>query len=116
LAIFAVVMTTDACMIWIALAVVLAAGELAWPSFSFAPCAAAAVLGAAAQWAGLGIVAAFVAFVMSCGLLLSFVRLLARRHLYTPQASRTGAAALIGRTAMVTEHVDTLQPQRCLAS
>jgi membrane protein implicated in regulation of membrane protease activity len=53
---------------------------------------------------------------MSSGLLLSFVRPLARRHLYTPQARWTGAAALIGRTAMVTEHVDKLQLQRCLPS
>jgi membrane protein implicated in regulation of membrane protease activity len=109
-------MTTDACMIWIALAVVLAAGELVWPSFFSRRGPPRAVLGAAAQWAGLGTIAAFVACVMSCGLLLSFVRPLARRHLYTPQASRTGAAVLIGRTAMVTEHVDTLQLQRCLTS
>jgi membrane protein implicated in regulation of membrane protease activity len=91
LAIFAVVMTTDAWMIWM-------------------------VLGTVAPSARLGAVAALVAFVMSFGLLLSFVRPLARRHLYTPQASWTGAAALIGRTAMVTEHVDKLQLQRCLPS
>jgi membrane protein implicated in regulation of membrane protease activity len=96
----------DPWMIWIVLAVVLAGVELASPSLFFAPFAAGALLGAVSQSAGLGTVAAFAAFVVSSGLLMTFARPIARRHLYTPQVIRTGTAALIGRTAMVTERID----------
>jgi membrane protein implicated in regulation of membrane protease activity len=99
-------MTMDAWMIWIVLAVVLAAAELVWPTLLLAPFAAGAVLGAVSESAGFGSGAVLVAFVVSSGLLLTFARPIARRHLYTPQASRTGVAALVGRTAMVTERVD----------
>jgi membrane protein implicated in regulation of membrane protease activity len=105
-AILDAVMYVDASIIWIVLAVALAAAELVWPSFFLAPFAAGAALGAVSQWAGLGTVAALVGFVASSGLLLTFVRPIARRHLYTPQAARTGVAALIGRTAIVAQRVD----------
>jgi membrane protein implicated in regulation of membrane protease activity len=101
-----VVMTIDAWMMWIVLAVVLAAAELVWPSLLLAPFAAGAVLGAVSESAGFGSGAVLVAFVVTSGLLLSVARPIARRHLYTPQPSRTGVAALIGRTAMVVERVD----------
>jgi membrane protein implicated in regulation of membrane protease activity len=106
LVILGVVMNLDSWMIWVVLALVLAAVELAWPSFFLAPFAAGAVLGGVSGSAGLGTIAVLVAFAGGSGLLLSFVRPIARRHLYTPQASRTGTAALIGRTAMVTERID----------
>jgi membrane protein implicated in regulation of membrane protease activity len=106
LVILGLLMIMDAWLIWIVFAVVLAAVELAWPSFFLAPFAAGALLGAVSQSAGLGAVVTLAAFVLTSGLLLSFVRPIARRHLYTPQVSRTGTAALIGRTAIVTERVD----------
>jgi membrane protein implicated in regulation of membrane protease activity len=99
-------MNMDAWMIWTVLAVVLAGGELTWPSLLLAPIAAGALLGAISQSAGLGSVVALVALVVSSGVLLSFVRPIARRHLYTRPASRTGTAALVGQSAMVTERVD----------
>jgi membrane protein implicated in regulation of membrane protease activity len=99
-------MSLDAWMMWIVLAVALGAAELAWPSFFLAPFAAGAVLVGVSRSAGLGSVAALVAFVVSSAFLLSFVRPVARRHMYTPHASRTGTAALIGLTAMVTERID----------
>jgi membrane protein implicated in regulation of membrane protease activity len=99
-------MTMDAWMIWIVLATVLAAAELVWPSLFLAPFAAGAVLGAVSESAGFGSGAVLVAFVVGSGLLLTFARPVARRHLYTPHASRTGVAALIGRTATVTERID----------
>jgi membrane protein implicated in regulation of membrane protease activity len=96
----------DAWVFWILLAVILAAGEMMSVSFFLAPFAVGALLGAIADIAGANAVVTFVVFVVSSGLLLTFARPIARRHLYTPQASRTGVAALIGRTAMVTERVD----------
>jgi membrane protein implicated in regulation of membrane protease activity len=96
----------DAWVLWILLAVILATGEVMSPSFFLAPFAIGALLGAVADAAGAGTVAAFVVFLLSSGLLLGFVRPIARRHLRTPTQLRTGTAALVGRTAIVTELID----------
>jgi membrane protein implicated in regulation of membrane protease activity len=45
-------------------------------------------------------------FLVSSGLLLGFVRPVARRHLRTPAQLRTGTAALVGHSAIVTQRVD----------
>jgi membrane protein implicated in regulation of membrane protease activity len=45
---------------------------------------------------------------VSSGLLFGIVRPIARRHLRTPAQLRTGTAALIGRTAIVTELIDNV--------
>ncbi len=95
----------DAWVVWILLAVVLAVGEVLSLSFFLAPFAAGAVLGAVADLAGLGTAASVLVFLTSSGLLLGFVRPIARRHLRTPAQIRTGTAALIGRTAVVTERI-----------
>jgi membrane protein implicated in regulation of membrane protease activity len=96
----------SAWMIWILLAVILAAGEVVSLSFFLAPFAGGALLAALVELAGLGSVAALIVFLVSAGLLLGFVRPIARRHLRTPPQIRTGTAALVGKTAVVTELVD----------
>jgi len=93
-------------MIWILLALVLAAGEVVSLSFFLAPFAVGALLGAVAELAGLGTSVALIVFLISSALLFGFVRPIARRHLRTPPQIRTGTAALIGQTAVVTERVD----------
>ncbi len=93
-------------MIWILIAVLFAAGEVASLSFFLAPFAVGALLGAVADLAGLGSIAATLVFLVSSGLLLGFVRPIARRHMYTAPKIRTGTAALVGKTALVTQQVD----------
>jgi membrane protein implicated in regulation of membrane protease activity len=93
-------------MIWILLAVIFAAGEVASLSFFLAPFAAGALLAAVADLAGLSAVAAVLIFLVSSGLMLGFVRPIARRHMYTAPQIRTGTAALVGKTGLVTERVD----------
>ena len=93
-------------MFWILLAVILAAGEVMSVSFFLAPFAVGALLGGLADLAGAGAVAAFLVFLVSSGMLFGVVRPIARRHLRTPAQLRTGTAALIGRTAIVTELID----------
>jgi membrane protein implicated in regulation of membrane protease activity len=95
----------DAWVVWILLAVVLAAGEVMTPSFFLAPFAAGALLGAVADILGAGTAVSIAVFLASSGLLLTFVRPVARRHLYTPLQIRTGTAALVGSPAVVTERV-----------
>ena len=96
----------DAWMVWVVLAVILAAAELLSLSLVLVPFAAAAVLGALTELAGWGSVVAMSVFVLSSGLLLVRVRPIARRHLSAPPRIRSGAAALVGQTAVVLERVD----------
>ena len=96
----------DPWMIWILIAVLFAAGEVASLSFFLAPFAVGALLGAVADLAGLSTVAAVLVFLLSSGLLLGFVRPIARRHMYTAPQIRTGTAALVGKTALVTQQVN----------
>jgi membrane protein implicated in regulation of membrane protease activity len=96
----------DGWIFWILLAVILAAGEMMTVSFFLAPFAVGALLGGLADLAGAGAVAAFLVFLVSSGMLFGIVRPIARRHLRTPARLRTGTAALIGRTAIVTELID----------
>jgi|SRR5918997_1352004 membrane protein implicated in regulation of membrane protease activity len=96
----------EAWMIWILLAVLLAAGEVMSMGFFLAPFAVGALVGALAELAGANAAVSIIVFLVTSGLLFGFVRPIARRHLRTPAQLRTGTAALIGRTATVTERVD----------
>ena len=98
-------MLMDAWMVWILLAVILGVGEVLSLSFFLAPFAAGALLGAVAELAGAGTAVALIVFLVSSGLFLGFVRPIARRHMHTPAQIRTGTAALVGQTAVVTERV-----------
>jgi len=96
----------DAWLFWILLAVILAAGEVMSLSFYLAPFAVGALLASVAALAGTGAVVAMLVFLVSSGLLLGFARPIARRHLRTPAQLRTGTAALVGHSAIVTQRVD----------
>jgi len=96
----------DAWAIWILLAVVFAVGEIMTLGLFLAPFAAGAVLGAVADLAGAGEVVSIIVFLASSLLLFGFVRPIAHRHMRTPARLRTGAAALVGHTAIVTERID----------
>ncbi len=93
-------------MVWVLLAVILAVGEVMSLSLFLAPFAIGALFGAAADLAGAGDAVAVIVFLVSSGLLFGFVRPIARRHMRTPAQLRTGTAALVGKTALVTERID----------
>jgi len=95
----------DAWALWIVLAVILAVGEIMTLGFFLAPFAAGALLGAIADLAGAGLAVSIVVFLASSLLLFGFVRPVARRHLRTPGQLRTGTAALVGQSAIVTERI-----------
>jgi membrane protein implicated in regulation of membrane protease activity len=94
-------------VIWVILAAVLAAGEVA-ASFTFilGPVAIAALLPALVAALGGPIEAQLVAFILASVASIALVRPIARRHLRTPARIRTGTAALIGERALVLERVD----------
>ncbi|HEV2786243.1 MAG TPA: NfeD family protein [Solirubrobacteraceae bacterium] len=96
----------DAWMFWILLAVIFAAGEIMTLGFFLAPFAGGALLGAVADLAGAGAAVSILVFLVSSGLFFGLLRPVARRHLRTPAQLRTGTAALVGKTAMVTERIE----------
>jgi membrane protein implicated in regulation of membrane protease activity len=94
--------------IWLIIAALLAAGEVATTGFILGPLAVAAALAALAAALGLGVLVAVIVFIAASVASLAVLRPVAKRHLRTPAQLRTGAAALVGAPAYVLERVDTL--------
>ncbi|MBX5440991.1 MAG: NfeD family protein [Solirubrobacteraceae bacterium] len=95
----------DPWVIWVVAACVLAVGEIATVSFFLGPFAGGAVIAAVVSLIGGGWIASTLVFLVVSVLLLAFLRPVARRHRRQPPALRTGAAALIGRPAVVLERI-----------
>jgi membrane protein implicated in regulation of membrane protease activity len=85
---------------------VLAVGEIATMGFFLGPIAIAATLAAIVAVVGGGLAAQWIVFIAGSLASLLVLRPIARRHLRTPAALRTGTAALVGSPAVVLERVD----------
>lgn len=92
-------------MIWLIVAAGLGLVELAAMTLDFALLAIAALSAAGVASLGLGIGFQFLAFFVVAVLLAVLVRPVARRHLLSTPAVRSGVAALIGRTAITLTEV-----------
>jgi len=92
--------------VWLVLAALLGVAEVLTLTFFLGAVALGAVLAAAAAAAGLNLLFQLVAFVLGSVLSLWLLRPIARRHVHTPPAIRTGAAALVGKRAVVVQRVD----------
>ena len=95
----------DPWVIWLIAAVVFAVGEIATLGFFLAPFAGGALVAAIVSAAGGGDLISLLVFLLVSGVLLAALRPLARSHRKMPAQLRTGTAALVGRTAMVTERI-----------
>ncbi len=95
-------------IVWLIVAAVLGAVEIATVTLAFGVVAVAALVAAVAGAAGGGLPVQFGAFVAAAALGLGVARPLAMRHVRQPPLLRTGTAALIGRTAVVVEEVTGL--------
>ena len=104
----------DPWVIWLIAAVVFAVGEIATLGFFLAPFAGGAVVAAIVSAAGGGDLISLVAFLLVSGVLLAALRPLARSHRKMPAQLRTGTAALVGRTAMVTERISNDDGTGCV--
>jgi membrane protein implicated in regulation of membrane protease activity len=94
-------------IVWVLVAVLLAIGEILTPGLFFlGPIALAAAAAAATAALGAGWVISLAVFVVGSAASVGFLRPLARRHIRMPFSMRTGAAALVGTTAVVLEQVD----------
>jgi membrane protein implicated in regulation of membrane protease activity len=104
----------DPWVIWLIAAVVFAVGEIATLGFFLAPFAGGAVVAAIVSAAGGGDLISLIAFLLVSGVLLAALRPLARSHRRMPAQLRTGTAALVGRTAMVTERISNDDGTGCV--
>jgi membrane protein implicated in regulation of membrane protease activity len=104
----------DAWIIWLVAACVLGVGEMHQGGFYLAPFAIAALLAAIVSLAGAGATLSFVAFLGASGLVFATLRPVARRHRRLPPRIRTGAAALVGREAIVLERIANREGVGCV--
>src|SRR3954452_24487281 len=95
----------DAWVIWLIVAVVFAVAEVVNLSFYLFPFAIGAAAAALGGVAGGGVAGGVITFSVLTGVSFTEVRPIARRHINMPPQLRTGTAALIGRTAIVTERI-----------
>lgn len=92
-------------IVWALVACGFAVGEMLTTGFFLAPFAFGGALAAAADAAGAGDVVAWVIFVSVAMLSLATVRPLVKSRLVHGPPIRTGAAALIGKQAIVLERI-----------
>src|SRR6266513_1924749 len=91
----------DAWVIWLICACVLGVGEMHQGGFYLAPFALGALLAA-------------IVFVLASALVFLTLRPVARRHRHLPPSIRTGAAALVGKPAIVLERIANEEGVGCV--
>jgi membrane protein implicated in regulation of membrane protease activity len=104
----------DAWVIWLIGACVLGVGEMHQGGFYLAPFALGALLAAIVSLAGAGAAVAAIVFVLASALVFATLRPVARRHRHLPPSIRTGAAALVGKPAIVLERIANEEGVGCV--
>jgi membrane protein implicated in regulation of membrane protease activity len=101
-------------VIWLVAACLLGVGEMHTGGFFLGPFAIGALLAAVLSLAGAGAAGSAIAFLLVSLLMLVLLRPLARRHRRLPPAMRSGAAALVGRDAIVLERIANREGVGCV--
>jgi membrane protein implicated in regulation of membrane protease activity len=104
----------DVWVIWLVAACVLGVGEMHQGGFYLAPFAVGAGLAAVAGLVGLGALVSAVVFLAVSALVFATLRPVAQRHRRMPPSIRTGAAALVGRPALVLERIANQEGVGCV--
>jgi membrane protein implicated in regulation of membrane protease activity len=95
----------DVWVIWLVAACLLGVGEMHQGGFYLAPFAVGAGLAAVASLVGVGALLSAIVFVAASAIVFTTLRPVAQRHRRLPPSIRTGAAALVGRPALVLERI-----------
>jgi membrane protein implicated in regulation of membrane protease activity len=95
----------DMWVVWLIAACVLGVGEMHTGGFYLAPFAAGAALAAVVALLGVGAALSAIVFVLASAFVFGALRPVAQRHRRMPPSIRTGAAALVGRPAIVLERI-----------
>jgi membrane protein implicated in regulation of membrane protease activity len=104
----------DVWVIWLIAACVLGVGEMHQGGFYLAPFAAGAALAAVLALLGVGAGLSAVVFVLASAIVFATLRPVAQRHRRLPPSIRTGAAALVGRPAIVLERIANEEGVGCV--
>jgi membrane protein implicated in regulation of membrane protease activity len=104
----------DAWIVWLVVACIFGAGELHTGGFFLAPFAVGAAAATVLSLAGVPTLAAAIVFLAASALVLLTLRPVAMRHRRLPPSIRTGAAALVGRPAMVIERIANNEGVGCV--
>lgn|SRR5436305_794001 len=104
----------DTWVIWLVAACILGIGEMHQGGFYLLPFAIGAAIATVLSLVGVGTVLSVVLFIVASVVVLAALRPVARRHRRLPPAIRTGAAALIGRRAMVLERIANQEGVGCV--
>jgi membrane protein implicated in regulation of membrane protease activity len=99
---------------WVVAAGLLAWGELHTGAFYLAPFAFGAGVAAVVSAVGAGTAPSVFVFAATSLLTLAALRPVARRHRRLPPAIRTGAAALVGKSAVVLERIANREGVGCV--
>jgi membrane protein implicated in regulation of membrane protease activity len=92
-------------ILWLLAAAIFGVGEMHQGGFYLLPFAVGAAIAAAVSLLGVGAPLSAVLFAATSVVVVGALRPVARRHRRLPPPIRTGAAALVGRRAMVLERI-----------
>jgi membrane protein implicated in regulation of membrane protease activity len=104
----------DAWVLWLVAACLLGVGEMHQGGFYLAPFALGAALAAVVSLLGVGGLLTALVFVLASATVFAALRPIAQRHRRLPPAIRTGAAALVGRPAIVLERIANAEGVGCV--
>jgi membrane protein implicated in regulation of membrane protease activity len=104
----------DAWIIWLVAACLLGVGEMHQGGFYLAPFALGAALATIVSLLGVGAGLSAIVFVLASAIVFLTLRPVAQRHRRLPPSIRTGAAALIGRPAIVLERIANNEGVGCV--
>lgn len=104
----------DPWIIWLVAACLLGVGEMHQGGFYLAPFAIGAALATVVALLGVGASLSAVVFVASSGIVFGTLAPVARRHRRLPPSIRTGAAALVGKHALVLERIANEEGVGCV--
>jgi membrane protein implicated in regulation of membrane protease activity len=101
-------------IVWLVVACLLGLGEMHQGAFYLAPFAIGAGLAAIVALLGVGAPLSGLVFLASSGIVFATLRPVARRHRRMPPSIRTGAAALVGKRALVLERIANEEGVGCV--
>jgi membrane protein implicated in regulation of membrane protease activity len=104
----------DAWVIWLIAACALGVGEMHTGGFYLAPFALGAGLATVVSVLGVGVLLSTLVFLASSAVVFAALRPVARRHRHLPPQIRTGAAALVGKRALVLERIANHEGVGCV--
>jgi membrane protein implicated in regulation of membrane protease activity len=104
----------DLWLIWLVAACLLGVGEMHQGGFYLGPFALGAAAAALVSLLGVGALLSVLVFALGSGIVFAALRPVATRHRRLPPSIRTGAAALIGRHAMVLERIANNEGVGCV--